>query len=227
MNIMLPLLLIAAFIILVMIVTSLNAKRKIITVKVTHWLLIIYVGVLLLSAFYLTLWPQDREASRETKENWNEDLVRDHFYNSLFEGKVDQLEGRQLINAKNYDYANNTINIEITGYDYRIFVERKDDDDGVIEARVYTDGLIVGGFDFTNKITPVNFRLNDDTLKINYPSHQMINISVARKEFTINQFTGQHPINDVIGDGALAVYLIIPKSLQLQSQVANIQYVNE
>ncbi|WNS75856.1 hypothetical protein RRV45_02145 [Bacillus sp. DTU_2020_1000418_1_SI_GHA_SEK_038] len=106
-------------------------------------------------------------------------------------------------------------------------MERKDDDDGVIEARVYTDGMIVGGFDFSNKITPVNFRLNDDTLNINYPSHQIINISVARKEFTINQFTGQHPINDVIGDGVLAVYLIIPKSLQLQSPNADFQYVNE
>ncbi|MEH7345045.1 hypothetical protein V7122_14425 [Bacillus sp. JJ1532] len=227
MNIMGTLLLFAAFIILVMIVTSLNAKRKFITVKVTHWLLMIYVGVLLISGFYLALLPQDRAASREAKENWNEDWARDHFYNSLHEGNVDQLEGRQLIHAKTYDYAKNTLNIEITGYADRIYVERKDDDDGVIEARVYTDGLIVGGFDFSNKIPPVNFGLNDDRLNINYPNHQIINISVARKEFTINQFTGQHPINDVIGDGVLAVYLIIPKSLQLQSEIADFQYVNE
>ena len=73
----------------------------------------------------------------------------------------------------------------------------------------------------------MNFRLIDDTLNINNSDHQIINISVARKEFTINQFTGQHPINDLGGDGQLAVYLIILKSLQLQSPHADFQFVNE
>lgn len=85
----------------------------------------------------------------------------------------------------------------------------------------------INGFDFSPHIKPVNFHMNDDTLNITYPDHQKINISVVRKEFTINQFTGQNPINEMNGDGQLAVYLIIPKSLQLHSENAQFQYVRD
>ncbi|KAB2329973.1 hypothetical protein F7731_21155 [Cytobacillus depressus] len=225
MNVMITLLPIAGTIILAMIVVSMIAKGKMITVKVTHWLLIIYVGFLLLSMLFVSVVKKDDITSREKVEDLNE--AHDIIYNALNEGKLDQLESRHLISEKTFDYVNNTLNIGITGNDDRIFVERKADDDGKIEARVYTDGLIVGGYDFTDKIIPVQFRLTEDTLDVMHPEHQIIDISVVRKEFTINQFTGQTAINDVSGDARLVVYLKIPKSLQLNGPSADFLYIND
>ncbi|MBY0121256.1 hypothetical protein [Bacillus sp. S/N-304-OC-R1] len=228
MSILLTLLLIAAFFIFVSMFSIMNLKRKLFTVKVTHWLLIIYVGVLLLSGLYIMLVTKVNVINGEKIENKNDSWDRvSQFHTILYEGRTNELASRQLLKAESYDFNQNLLNIGITGYDKIIYVERKDIDDGKIEARVYTDGIIVSGFDFSQHIKPVNFHMNDDTLKITYPDHQKINISVVRKEFTINQFTGQNPINDINGDGQLAVYLIIPKSLQLHSDVAQFQYVQD
>lgn len=228
MTIMLTLLLVAMMIILIMIVTSMKAKRKFITVKVTHWLLIIYIGVLLLSMSFVHLITNNSINSREKVENWDEDQGWSKFFAAMHKGKLDLLDSNQLINEKIYNYENPLLNMKITGSDDQIYVERKDQDDGKIEARVYTNGLYISGYDFTDKIVPVNFQLMGETLNVLYPGLQTIDISVAGSEFTINQFTGQNRMNGINSRGQLAVYLKIPKSLQLNGDPnVNIQYVKE
>lgn len=206
-----------------------NKKSKFVTLKITHWLLIIYVGVLLLSIPLVTLLTNDTISSREKVEDWNEERELSHFYTAIHEGNVEQLGSRHLINEEAYDYGNQSLNIRSnSGIDISINVERTDRNDGKIEALVYTNGLIISGYDFSDMLVPINFRLVGDTLEVIHPEHQSINIAIVRNEFTINQFTGQKPINDVAGGGQLEVYLKIPQSLQINEEPnVHIQYVNE
>ncbi|MBS4192665.1 hypothetical protein KHA94_21220 [Bacillus sp. FJAT-49705] len=221
------LLLVTAILIILVIVISLNSKRKFVTVKITHWLLIIYVGVLLLSFPFASLLTNDSMTSREKVGDLEEDQDWTRFYTALGEGKLEQLKSWQLINEKSYDYSNQSLKVEITGPVSPVYVERKDRDDGKIEALVYTNGLIVSGYDFSDKLVPINFRLENDTFSVLHPEHQSINLSIVRNEFTINQFTGQQAINDVSRVGNMEVYLKVPKSLQLNGTNVDFQYVKE
>ncbi|QED46254.1 hypothetical protein [Cytobacillus dafuensis] len=227
MTILMTLLPVTAILIILVIVLSLNSKRKFVTVKMTHWLLIIYVGVLLLSFPFASLLTNDSMTSREKVEDLDEVQDWTRFYTALEAGDIEQLESGQVINEKIYDYSNQSLKVEITGLVKPVYVERKDLDDGIIEALVYTNGFYVSGYDFSDKLVPINFRLENDTLSVLYPDQQTINLSIVRNEFTINQFTGQQAFNDVSGIGNMEVYLKVPKSLQLNGTNVDFQFVKE
>ncbi len=203
-----------------------NMKRKVVTVKITHWLLLIYGAVLLLSIPFVTLLANDPALGRERVENWNEEQSWSNLYNALQTGNIEQLEPHNLLYQDSFDYDKQLLTVRKSDENGAIFVERKEVDDGKIEAFVLTNGLIVGGYDFTDKLTPNKIQLVDDTLRVFNPSNK-IEISIMREEFTINQFSGQSPINDV-SSIQLEVYLKIPKSLELvDGGLGVVQYVNE
>lgn len=218
------LLVIAIFVVLLFGIIKIT---KFVKVKVTHWLLMIYGAVLLLSIFFVNLIVDNPALGREKVENWNEDHNWSYLYNTLHNGNIDQLEPQNLLYEETFEYGKQSLSIQTDeGTGANIFVERKDADDGKIEAFVFTNGIIVAGYDFTDKLVPNKFQLVGDTLRVLNPQNR-IEISIMREEFTINQFTGQRPINDV-SSIQLEVYLKIPKSLEINDGGnVVIEYVNE
>ena len=227
MSIVFPIILTIVIVMWIVVFIRINKKSRLVTVKITHLLLMIYGAVLLLSMFLVTFIADNPALGREKVENWKEERNWSNLYNTLHEGKIDQLESRNLLYEKTINYGEQSLVLQTNdGSGSNIFVERKDVDDGKIEVFVFTSGLIVAGYDFSDKLIPYQFQLDGETLKVLNPQNR-IEISIMREEFTINQFTGQRPINDV-SSMELEVYLKIPKSLQLNDGGnVFIQYVNQ
>ena len=70
--------------------------NKYITIKITHWLLIIYIGVLLLSTAIIP-FISDERMERDTKEQVDIDKAMNELGKNLREGKMDQIDDQYFL----------------------------------------------------------------------------------------------------------------------------------
>ncbi|MBU8879951.1 hypothetical protein BGM26_13280 [Bacillus sp. FJAT-29790] len=228
MSIIVTLLPLALIISLIIFLTA-KSRRKFVTVKITHWLLMIYVGVLLISMVAAPFMTEGVLISREKVQEKDIDTVSNDLYNSLSEGKLDEIDRKYLLSENSFDYQNPTLKV-FSHYDYglQVFVERKTSDDGKIEAYYYTGNLIINGMDFSDKLEPSRFQMNGNTFTIWPPEETHIKISMIKKEFTITQFNGEPGIGNMVSHAPSIAYLRIPKNLELidESDIS-LQYVGE
>ncbi|MFD2442462.1 hypothetical protein ACFSO7_00380 [Bacillus sp. CGMCC 1.16607] len=200
-----------------------RARIKFVTVKVTHWILFIYVGLLMLSVVVAPLLPGTVLSHDRIREE-NQYPI----YDFLLEGKLDEIDSKSIVQKQGFEYENKVLTITLNKEaGTNIFVERKTTDDGKIDAFVLSEGLLVNDLDFTDKVLPIQFSLTDQTLAIHYPKQQKIDITLINREFVIKQFKGESIRNDrVSGFGEQKIYLRIPKNLKL-NEMNNIHYVKK
>lgn len=195
--------------------------RKFFTVKITHFLLIIYLGVLLLSAaapFMADLDYTERVSESEAKINQEEDRI----YQALKGGEIEKIDNKYLVDKQSFNlYQKSTLQVKSNGSDNpQIFVEKKPNEDGKIEAYVYTNRLSINGLDFTIELgKPFNYELTDNILTIHPSEQRNINVSIFKKEFTKQQIIGERiGINHRI-DGIPALYLRIPANVEIIGEI--------
>jgi hypothetical protein len=217
MNIILPiivLVLFAGFIYMV------NSARKYVTVKITHWLLIIYTGTLLLAIAISPMILIYGMPEIENKQKVN-------MFEALMKGETEKVP---LLAEDSFAYERQSLSIHRpVGIDEGtpIFIERKTNDDRKIDAYVFASGMEVNGYDFSKRLLPNEVSITDDTLTILPPTQQKIDIAMVKKEFTINQFTGKKDNeNRIIGHEGRAVYLRIPKGLKIETNSIPVTFVN-
>ena len=88
---------IGIFIILVgMIYFMKKVGKKFITIKITHWLLFIYIGLLLLATAIIPFISNER-MERDTKEQVDIDKAMNELDKNLREGKMDQIDDQYLL----------------------------------------------------------------------------------------------------------------------------------
>lgn len=192
-------------------------KARPVTIKITHWLLLIYVGVLLLATAVAPFIIGEDLSNREFLREKDIEQERRAFSQALSEGNIETIDEGFLVNEITYDYQNSTLKIERTnGYGPQVFVERKDSNDGKIEAFIYTNRFFIDGLNFTDKLgEPFQSKLTQDTLTIQSPEQTNIKVSMIKNEFTINQFTKGSNENSTIQNGISALYLRVLQNLQL------------
>ena len=88
---------------LILIVVGINIGRKYVTVKITHWLLFIYIGILLLSIAVVPFISGGMPKKRSNQVQG--------FYNALTNGKIDQIDNKYLTRKMSFDYKNSMLNI--------------------------------------------------------------------------------------------------------------------
>lgn len=66
-----------------------------------------------------------------------------------------------------------------------VFVERKASNDNKIEAFIFSNGLIIGDYDFSQILKHYHLELKGQILTINSPKQQDIKISIAQNEFPV------------------------------------------
>ncbi|MFB7638295.1 hypothetical protein [Peribacillus butanolivorans] len=191
--------------------------RKFATPKVTHWLLFIYIGVLLLGTVFVPFINDDSLSQKGMEKAIDTDRELNDLYTKLNEGEIDQIDAKYLMKESSFsNYQNQSIRVESSNNDSsQIFVERKANNDDTIEAFIFGNGLIIDGYDFSRKLKPYHLELMENTLTINIPQQQDINLIITKADFPIRQFTGESIINPSFSTGDQVVYLRIPNHLEL------------
>jgi hypothetical protein len=222
MSLILPAVLIILFIILASI---LKIWRRYVTVKITHWLLMIYMVILMISMAITPFISTDFPARTEGKKDSWLDL-----YNDLHNGAYNRIDPDYIAQSEVFDYNHPTIRITSNREEdgTHIYVERKDTNDGKIEGFVYNTGFNINGYQFTDILAPIHLELNNDTLEINHPAIQNVKIAIAKKEFPINQFNGQKRTDVTsMGPDNQAIYLLIPANVEISNKYTNMTYVEK
>jgi hypothetical protein len=190
-----------------------RGKAKYFNVKVTHWLLMIYTGVLLLSLIvFIFIKPGEHAAKVDEEQEWFD--IR----GAIHSGNISELEAHYLLEKYSFDYTEPTLNVTSAYMEYgsAIFVERKKEDDGKVDVHIYGTGLNIEGIDLSEKVITPSIRLNDKTLSIVYPEYQEINIALVKNEFTINQFTGESKMGMDYSLDSPILFIRIPHNLGLK-----------
>jgi hypothetical protein len=222
MTLILPIVLIIIFFILAFI---LKVWKRYVTVKITHWLLIIYIGILFIAMAITPFISTDFPVRAEEKEDsWL------YLFNVLQEGDLERVDPDYIAQSEVFEYDHPTIRIASNREEdgTLIYVERKDTNDGKIEGFVYNTGFNVNGYQFTDILAPIQLELTNDTLEIKHPAIQNIKIAIAKKEFPITQFNGQKRTNVTsMGPDNQAIYLRIPADLEINNKHPNVIYVDK
>jgi hypothetical protein len=203
----------------------LKVWRRYITVKMTHWLLLVYLGVLILAMAITPFISTDFPVQAKGKEDEWLDLFKD-----LHNGAYDRVDSKYIVQSEVFEYHHHTIRIATNREEDNtsIYVERKDTNDGKIESFVYNTGFNVNGYQFTDILAPVHLEVTSDTLEMNHPATQNITIAIAKKEFPITQFNGGKRLNvTTMGPDNQAIYLRIPADMEINTSHPNLIYVKK
>lgn len=186
---------------------------KFTTPRVNHWLVLIYIGVLLLSTVFVPFIIDDSMSQKGMEKVVDTDQELSDLYASLDKGEMDAKYLRKE-SSLSYD-QNQTLKVESRDKGVsQIYIERKESHDDTIEAFVFGTGLMIEGYDFSSKLKDYHFKLMDDTLTIN-PPQQDIRLIITKTNFPIRQFTDESIMNPSFSSGDQVVYLRIPNNLEL------------
>lgn len=183
--------------------------------KITHWLLIIYLGVLLLS-LCISFFMKVDEPSVLVEEKQTTDL-----YEALYSGEISKNDTPYLLDKNSFEYSGESLSITTANVEEgtSVFIERKSVNDNLVEVRVYGNIVDTNGLDLSEKILPPRVKLSEKTLAITYPGAQEIKVALMKNVFASNQITGDKISNGVTTGGPI-VYLRIPPSLELKADSA-------
>lgn len=190
--------------------------KKYMTLKVTHTLLVIYLTILVLATAFVPFFT-DNINSKELVEQEEMDQALSNIYRDLYEGNFMNIDPKYLVKVNNFeDYKGKSLHIT-TNSDAlpQILVERSSAETN-ISVFMYMNGLIIDGFDFTDKLKPYQMDLQGNTLSIIAPN-QHIRISATRSAFPVRQFTGETMTNHFFSSGGQFIYLRVPKDIELEA----------
>lgn len=185
--------------------------------KVTHWLLLCYIGILLAATLVSPLIKAEKvnggriEMGEIEKEN-------SEFNQKIYEGKQEQLDEKYLhkketIKDLSFDTLYLTTEADIGP---QIIVERDSSLKNQIEIYSYRTPLFIDGFDFTEKIKALGYQINGNKLVFS-PEEVKVEIGILSNSFTSRQFTGEKINDHMIQGGDSMIYMKIPELLKVQT----------
>ncbi|WP_062107140.1 hypothetical protein [Bacillus niameyensis] len=184
--------------------------------KVVKTLLILYAAILILSVFIFELLPLKEEGiPRVRDERKTHELEQ-----AIFDGRLEVVDPMMIRDEWKKDYQGKklTITVDSNGdYYFPIIVERKPENDGVIEGK-FIVSFQYNGLDFTERINPVEVVLNGDRLHVmGAGTYVSIKAATYQKEFVLSQFSekrGSMFENDHFHIRSL--YLRIPQDVEIE-----------
>lgn len=210
---------IAIIVILPVLFLLIRAKNKYLNVKVTHWLVMIYTGILLLSLVVVSFIKPVEIQMVKQEEN---DL-----YETIHDGEISKIGSKYLLLESGFDFEGKVLSITSPNYNSLIFLERKKEDDSRIDVKMYGIGFIMDGVNLSEKVIPPRVRLDDDQLTITRTEFQEIKLARVKNEFIINQFTREPMFKQGFDFEGPIMYLQIPHNLEIkESPEIRIHYVN-
>ncbi|MBT9140101.1 MAG: hypothetical protein DDT30_00674 [Dehalococcoidia bacterium] len=198
------------------------------------WLLAGYFAVLICSPVVLWLLPPemlshpvDAAALRKA-----EAAARDLFPAAMA-GRPESVDGVRKLGE--WQFSLDGDSLRITGsrpyLGLNVLVERKDENDGIIEATHYFTATILEMIDVSAQVRPVEVTLAGNLI-ITEPEHYHYNIEVIRfrQDFMAAQILGDGVARrqfriDAIGEQLL--YLRVPQDVQIEEAHYHLHFVNK
>lgn len=182
-------------------------KSQFFTVKITHWLLIVYTGVLLLSLVFVLFM--------EVEEPILEEQQRVDVYGKMFEGSIPV---EHVLEEHSFEPGNNILKMAAINHHQvtDVFVRRTGNGDGMVKMQILGYGPTANKMNFAKEFKPPHVRLDENTLIIDYPELQEIKVAILKNDFTVNQFTGNSILGEGINFEGPIFYLEIPEQLELE-----------
>jgi hypothetical protein len=214
------------------------------------WFLAAYFTVLISSPMVLQLLPAERllypvDAATLQKV---EAAARDLFPAAMA-GRPESVDGVRKLGEWQFSFTGHSLSIAGTLLDTSLWtsvvekngefipytglivlVERKDENDGIIEATHYFSGAILEMIDVSAQVRPAEITLTDNTLRITEPEYYKIEVLRFRQDFMAAQILGDgasawQPVGiDVIG-GEQLLYLRIPRGVHVEEPHYHLQFV--
>ncbi|MFF2446972.1 hypothetical protein ACFVSW_07695 [Neobacillus sp. NPDC058068] len=235
--ILLPLLIAIVFI-GISVVAAMGVNRKVNKTgrfsysKRVYWIFSSYVVILLAGMVFASVHPSI--IIDGWKKASGEDFDREglELYDAAVEGKIDQVDSKFLRKKWDFNLQDKKLNLVVQNDEYlntSIIVERKNTNDGKLDAVFYQTGSSVNGMDISELANPPGLKLAGDQLIIMKPKEGKFEYSEFANVFSISQFTGEASLFEHHSDftgGQSILYLRIPKDLELHDQSnQDIQFV--
>lgn len=195
---------------------------KPLSVKVTHWLFIIYVSVLLLSLLG-SFFIKGKELDIRTGEIQN-------FFSLLERGKIEDIPENNILKKEIFDFTEDELFIT-AGYTnehfHSVIIEEKEEDDGKLELYIYGN-IQINNMNFTEKLASPKVELVNNQLTFYQLSFQEIKVVSVKKDFVVHQFQGKELFSTRTHVDYPCVYLRIPKGLKIiEDDHLYFQYINK
>ncbi|MDQ0270549.1 hypothetical protein [Cytobacillus purgationiresistens] len=182
--------------------------------KMTYSLLIIYIGALLISSIFI--WFISIEDERERIKT---DEMTNQFNETLRQGERERIDPLYLMKEETFQIDEDQELTLTSNYEWevRVYVDRKNIDDGKVEASIYHIGPYVDGVYVTDSLAPYRLKKKEDTLGFYVPQDRTVKVTMGAPEFTVTQFKyGEVFSEDPIYANDPAIYLQVPKSLKIK-----------
>lgn len=226
------------FVLLVLLAVVLLAvyyMRKSLSVKITHWLLLIYTSVLLVAAV-IVLLGTDIETISLSRANEAQEKeiskVSNEFSQAIENGKRPEVEGKYVMEEKSFVVASSVLTID-SNWEHSpyVVVERIGNDQGSIKAQVYSFSYYTAdGYDLTHMVTPPSVKKSGNNLLISGPAFKEANLFVATKEFPIAQFENDGQFLNDLGSSSMhdyVIYLRVPEGVEIKAtENVYVDYLN-
>ncbi|MBP1934541.1 hypothetical protein [Ammoniphilus resinae] len=189
--------------------------------KVTHWILSIYMAVLVVATVLVPLMT-DNTINQKKVDQLEIDRLWNEVDKKLSQGQIDQVDAEYVLVETNFDVGHlKTLKLQSNKVNStRVLIERKPSNDEKVDAFIFRKGLIINDYDFSDQLKPYHLELVDQTLRIT-SSQQEINLAISSNPFPIRQFTGESIMRGhSSAHGDQVIYLRIPHDLEV---VANEQ----
>lgn len=191
--------------------------------SVVKILMLTYACVLVISVIIGLLIPEKKENAFVIEHRYNDEMTM--VEEAMMNGQLDDVEP---VASWEFPYHANDLHIQADDDEQWITVERKSENDGVIEAKYITQTMM-DGIDITERIPSIEVELEKDTLTLMGNGEVTLNFAQFQKEFVISQFTGKKSGDmDFSSSDTRILYLKIPKDLNLvYEEDIYIDYIGE
>ncbi|MCM3568582.1 hypothetical protein [Neobacillus mesonae] len=152
-------------------------------------------------------------------------------YHAAQAGNIEEFNDNFLYKKWEFDFQGNQLKMKKnsdTFFDVNVMVERKEKNDGHIEAGFYMTRSEVNNLDISKLAHPPQLEIADGQLLITNSPKNKIRLAQFTNTFPVRQFNGEklfgHESHS--GEGQTILYMKIPKNLQFDdTSNLNLEYV--
>ena len=215
---MLPILILIVIILLFAGIGSYFYKigKKFFTVKFTHWMLGIYLIVLLVATAIVPFMSETKGIVEKATQQ-EQDEILNELYTHLHDGEIESIRDQYLAIEQTFEHdLKNPLHIQsaLNDFGISVFIEKKQESDNTIEAFVYRSALTYNELDFSDILEPYKLEKTDNSLDILAPI-QDIHVSIIGPTFPVRQLTEQSIISHSSSGAEGLVYLRVPSEIKI------------
>ncbi|WP_026688945.1 hypothetical protein [Alteribacter aurantiacus] len=195
-----------------------------------NWIFSIYLLALIVCTVIYFMIPSSDMTYSEPKSIEQSMEEEQELHDRLFSGDIAEAS-ENLRNEFYFEFTEDVLIVKPTYqdnyYSGNILFERVEDFEDEVQVYLYSGNSYIDGFDFTDRIDPPSFVLEENELQVIERSSE-ISFAKLAQEFTLTQFSDRHSGNPFHTEsssyhGAYFVYIQVPMDVDVTSAYSDIE----